>query len=850
MAINIDTMSSNIEDFFSESFKDEKVENDFVYLEGENGIKIVGYVGDSSLDKLEIPKQIAGKNVTIIDCKSRDSGRMSSLWCGTIVIPETVKKIESIDEYTEKWISQVEVDSSNIYFIVEDGILFSKDKKKLIHAFYKAEKKYIVPSSVEEICDFAFFDRPLEEIVFSDNLKRIGKHSCSCRGELKAAIIPPNVLYIGDGAFGRAQITITGNDTIIGSQIARNIIIADSCIAYIIEDGLLMNRERTRIIQYIGDQKITEIVIPETVEIIDDKAFGSARNIKKIKLNNGLRKIGEYSFSSTAIKSISIPNSVEELAVTAFSKQQPKTKVTFKKGMEYYRENENALYRCYSNGTEELIEIRNKAITEYVVPDNVVKFKRGVFGGCSKLKELRLNENVEEFDEECCISNVFEETCGISKVYIPASVKKLNMIGRQYGGSGRIKYVISEENPYYFIDDDVLYEVNVDDDYTLLCCQNAKIRRLEINDGTTAIAPFAFSPSYADKCNLLQEVIFPDTLKVIGEYAFAETGLKKIVLPPNLESLWDGAFMSCESLKHIDIPSSVSWIAYNALLGCHELKDITVSENNKNYISKNGILFNKKMSRLLMYPNGKDEKEYVIPEGVKSFGVAFNYTTTLDTLVIPATLDKLNNRSFAQSEISNLVFKGDKTEVDKGAFEDRLTTVPILIHSNPDSYIYKYCQQEDDDDILAVLEDDSLETIQIKMKYNYLIRDGKAVIVKYKGNETIAEIPPVIEGCPVEALEGDVFKKCYSLQKIVIPEGVKRLGAGTLYHPQSLGSLTVPSTVTDIDDNIFADESGNYKDLNFSVLNTVICVKRESYAQKFFSNYHHISGFPLKVETI
>ena len=850
MAINIDTVSPDIEDLFSKSFKDEKVENDFVYLEGENSIKIVGYVGDSSLDKLELPKQIAGKDVTIIDCRSRDSGRMALPWCGTIVIPETVKKIESIDESTEKWVSQIEVDSSNIYFITEDGILFSKDKKMLIHAFYQAEKKYIVPSSVEEICDFAFFDIPLEEIVLSDNLKRIGRHSCSCRGELKATIIPSNVQYIGDGAFGRAQITITGNDTIIGSQIARSIIIADSCSAYIIEDGLLMNKERTRIIQYVGDQNIAEIVIPETVEIIDDKAFGSARNLKKIKLNNGLREIGEYSFSSTAVKSISIPNSVEKLAVTAFSKHQPKTKVTLKKGMKYYREDENALYRCFNNGTEELIEIRNKAISEYVVPDNVVKFKRGVFGGCSKLKELRLNENIEKFDEECCISNVFGETCGISKVYIPASVKKIKMIGRQYEGSGRIKYVISEDNPYYFIDDDVLYEVNADDDYTLLCCQNAKIRRLEIIDGTTAIAPFAFSPSYADKCNLLQEVIFPDTLKAIGEYAFAETGLKKLFCPPNLESVWEGAFMSCESLEHINIPSSVSWIAYNSLLGCHELKDITVSENNKNYISKNGILFNKNMSRLLMYPNAKNEKEYVIPEGVKSFGMAFNYITTLDTLVIPATIDILSSRAFIQSKISNLIFKGDKTEVDKGAFEDRLTTVPILIHTNPNSYIYKYCQQEDDDNILAVLETDSPETIQIKIKYNYLIRDGKVVIVKYKGNETTVEIPPVIEGCPVDALEGDVFKKYYSLQKIDIPEGVKRLGAGVSSHPQALASLTIPSTVTDIDDNIFADESGNYKDLNFNPFNTVIYVKRDSYAQEYFSNYHHISGFPLKVETI
>lgn len=58
----------------------------------------------------------------------------------------------------------------------------------------------------------------------------------------------------------------------------------------------------------------------------------------------------------------------------------------------------------------------------------------------------------------------------------------------------------------------------------------------------------------------------------------------------------------------------------NPLIGCENLKNIIVDAENLNYMSENGILFSKDKSKLISYPAGKTETQYLIPSSVKSIG--------------------------------------------------------------------------------------------------------------------------------------------------------------------------------------------------------------------------------------
>ena len=50
--------------------------------------------------------------------------------------------------------------------------------------------------------------------------------------------------------------------------------------------------------------------------------------------------------------------------------------------------------------------------------------------------------------------------------------------------------------------------------------------------------------------------------------------------------------------------------------GCDNLTNITVDDDNVMYRSSDGVLFNKSMTNLIRYPEGRENSEYIIPNSV------------------------------------------------------------------------------------------------------------------------------------------------------------------------------------------------------------------------------------------
>ena len=90
-------------------------------------------------------------------------------------------------------------------------------------------------------------------------------------------------------------------------------------------------------------------------------------------------------------------------------------------------------------------------------------------------------------------------------------------------------------------------------------CQN---KHVEVLDGTKTIFKNAFA-----QCNV-EEVIFPDSLKTIGEMAFTNCEmLKNVKFGNGLKVIDTSAFAWCHNLKHIELPSSLEYIDRSAFLG-------------------------------------------------------------------------------------------------------------------------------------------------------------------------------------------------------------------------------------------------------------------------------------------
>ena len=97
------------------------------------------------------------------------------------------------------------------------------------------------------------------------------------------------------------------------------------------------------------------------------------------------------------------------------------------------------------------------------------------------------------------------------------------------------------------------------------------------------------------------------------------------------------AIGDCTGMTSLYIPASMEQF-YVSLSGCTSLTEITVAEDNPNYCSVDGVLFNKDKTELIEYPAAK-EGAYTIPEGVTK--ASFGNCPGLTALTVPEGVTEL-----------------------------------------------------------------------------------------------------------------------------------------------------------------------------------------------------------------
>lgn len=89
----------------------------------------------------------------------------------------------------------------------------------------------------------------------------------------------------------------------------------------------------------------------------------------------------------------------------------------------------------------------------------------------------------------------------------------------------------------------------------------------------TSIGSFVF-----DSCEA-ETVTMPDSIKSIGDYAFASSkNLKSIKLSENLETLGSNSFFFCKNLEEIELPASIKDLGIYTFSGTG-LKSVTIPES-------------------------------------------------------------------------------------------------------------------------------------------------------------------------------------------------------------------------------------------------------------------------------
>ena len=139
----------------------------------------------------------------------------------------------------------------------------------------------------------------------------------------------------------------------------------------------------------------------------------------------------------------------------------------------------------------------------------------------------------------------------------------------------------------------------------------------------------------------VKKVTISDGIKIIEKKAFYNcASLENVSLPETTETINLDAFAYCENLKEINLPSSLQTIN-QPFNGCNHLKSLSVNKNNKFYSSKDGVLYNKEITSIIFYPEGKENEFFSIPETVEDFadGFSFRNNKFLKKIYFPSKIE-------------------------------------------------------------------------------------------------------------------------------------------------------------------------------------------------------------------
>lgn len=203
-------------------------------------------------------------------------------------------------------LESIHIAKSNPAFLIENGVLFDKGKTKLIQ--YPAGKEgssFHIPDGVTTIGGGAFSEcSRLSQIILPSSITTIEESAFENCG-ISQIFISEHVSTIKEDAFTLAR-SLTSIDVDINNP------------NYCSEDGVLFNKDKTKLLQFPSKKQAISYTVPEGVTSIGYGAF-AANSLSQILLPNSLTAIGKMAFfNCLSLKNITIPQGVTSIDKFAF----------------------------------------------------------------------------------------------------------------------------------------------------------------------------------------------------------------------------------------------------------------------------------------------------------------------------------------------------------------------------------------------------------------------------------------------------------------------------------------------------------------------------------------------------
>lgn len=454
-------------------------------------------------------------------------------------------------------------------FIIENGVAMK---------YIGNDQIVVVPEGVTELAPCLFWDnQQIEEVILPKTLINISGDTFYNSHNLKKITIPSNVKYMGNNPFaGCPEVKIINESAFFNMR-----------------DGVLYNKDFSRLIYYPISKKDESYKIIEGCKIVGKHAFYLCDNLKEI----------------------SIPSSIIKLENNPFSGC---TKLKLKNESEFYHICDDVIYdRDYSS----IIGCLNSINNDVLILKDVKRICRNSFWNCKGIKKIVLPKSLEQIG--------YNPFVGCSNIEFISNTNKFIVYNGVLYNQDKTKlicYPASKAIGDVYLPE----EVKTLERGAFSGCD--KMENINLHN-VTIISKTCFT-----NCNSLKEVYCSDMVSYVGEWAFAHCN--------NLKSI--SVYKSCYLDNNVILNSPTQIIKRD------EFSNYVIESDNLYTLSSMLNAYKNKIKSILIDPpynsnidyigyNDKYENNSYYQFMKKRIDIAYNLLTQDGFLVINIDEGEVNN---------------------------------------------------------------------------------------------------------------------------------------------------------------------------------------------------------------
>ena len=389
--------------------------------------------------------------------------------------------------------------------------------------------------------------------------------------------------------------------------------------------------------------------------------------------------------------------------------------------------------------------VKDKTVSEIIIPDYVTSIGSKAFYNCSKLKSITIPDSVTSIDSES-----FSYCSSLTNVTIPDNVIYIG--SSAFSGCSSLKSIT-----FPFVGNKA--GITSKDTYQY---PFGYIFGTSSYSGGVATKQYYYGSSTST--TTYDTYFIPSSLKTItitgGNILYGAfyncSELMNVTIPDSATSIGYSAFSYCSGLTSITIPDNVTSIGYSAFRGCSRLEKIIVTENNARYCNKGNCLIDKITQTLIRgcknsiipadgsvisidnyaFSDCIGLASIEIPDSITSIGLgAFNGCSSLNSITLPF-IGESKTASNGYNQVFGYIFDYTTTSSSYSVFGATYQYYEYISYSR--SYIY----------------------------YHYYIPLGIKTVVLSNGVTSIGDY---------------AFFNCSKITSITIPESVTSIGDCAFY---------------------------------------------------------------------